>query len=190
MRILSTCPEIKENSWTQAPLSVVKAQNLAQNLLTMGRWHTHLTMLPQTGKIRKHFNNKCPSEEDKAKIWLWEQRIIVVSVSVADMQLSPHLAAEENTSSLLRTREKTGRNYSRVRKGSGRPVSTCLHPRYYLYLGRSSGTDVTHHLSSLFPGSATLTESHAASDTITLPSPPCTVVVHRRRCCFTVTFSF
>lgn len=105
----------------------------------------------------------------------------------ADVQLSPHLAAKENTSCLLRTREKTGRNDAGVRKGSGRAVSTCVHPRYYLYLGRSSGTDVTHHLSSLFPGSVTLTESHAASDTITLPSAPSTRVVHRRRCWFTVT---
>lgn len=44
-------------------------------------------------------------------------------------------------------------------KGSGRAVNACVQPRYYLYLSPSSVTDVTHHLSGLFPGGVTLTES-------------------------------
>lgn len=47
--------------------------------------------------------------------------------------------------------QRTGRNDARVRKRSGRAVTIHVHPRYYLYLRRSSGTDVTHHLSSLLP---------------------------------------
>lgn len=58
---------------------------------------------------------------------------------------------------------RTGRNHGGVRKGSGKAVSTCVYPRHYLYLRPSLGTDVAHHLSSLFPGGVTLTEAISGS---------------------------
>lgn len=74
-----------------------------------------------------------------------------------------HTSVKNNTASMLHTHEKTGRNYGGVRKGSGKAVSTCVHPRHYLYLRPSLGTDVAHHLSSLFPGGVTLTEAISVS---------------------------
>lgn len=127
-------------------------------------------MLPLPGKIwRFKDNSKIKSRTTKDMLIRMKQSTLPSSSSELILQTCSsnltcyNTSVEKNTSSLLHMHEKTGRNDAGVRKGSGKAVSTCVHPRYYLYLRSSSGTDVTHHLSSLFPRGVTLTEAISRS---------------------------
>lgn len=111
-------------------------------------------------RVKIHFKKERTFDLKHWQVCVWQK------VEMLQPQTQPcvatlcrlHGEAEHFLSAALD--QRTGRNDGGVRKGSGRAVTIYVQPRYYLYLRLSSGTDVTHHPSSLLPRDVTLSKAH------------------------------
>lgn len=150
-----------------------------RTFLLWGDGTNHRVVLPQTVEIWV-FQGAKPNHPGRPTA-------LYSTIIVARMQLLPPVTRRPGYGDFLCATHAWENRKERCwewEKGSGRAVNACVQPRYYLYLSPSSVTDVAHHLSSLFPGGVTLTESQVQTTLSRAPLTYSTAAGHRRRCCF------